>query len=713
MFNRVFSGWSNASTTDEEDEEDGQDVIADWRDGEELLGEGGGGVSNSYLRRSLLRGSAGADATTLALNNNHNGSESEVDEEFELLVQAYMHDIHYTSRPQAVYHLCYAIINAGIVALPYAAYQSGLPLFVVSILLVGIVSSYTTCIVIAMAEDKSSNLDDGFGGGAMSYNSYSRLQGTTNIRPVTRAVRTLEDLCELAFGKRGYYVVSLFQVLLSLVLMSLSLQIWAEVMQSVLSSRLSSTSLRHYPVLLFLLTTRQGAVLVGSWVVLPLVLRSAAMSSLRWTAYAAVLAVAAGLLSVVYAFVVDRDANSTPISIEAVTHCKSQWWAVGFIVTLCFSYNQKTFSVYSCLRRRSAKRWQFAVKRATSLIVVLYLTFGIFGYLSHIEDGDQLNRFNYYLDFDSGGSAFFDITRSIVSASLLLTMPVDCLVAATTLRRVYLRARCAQGLALLGKRIGARCPAACGILRTAWGFLCCCCASRGGGGIGGGGGGGSGGGRWTPKEGSQDSLSRGVLSDYDVKLAAAAVASAAPPSTSIPPPQLAPASPSHSVAASVVSTASIAAQARLVVPNTEGSEGSDATATRQNSVADIMNLAQLQGAAAPCCCCCWFPDHVIPALLFWSLSVAICVGVENWVVLAATFGSVSTSMLVFLLPSMLYFRLGLSSDFRAAPLFTSGPFAGLIPNQAYMLMVQALGLLLVLSNAACLMYVIVVDDFVQ
>ena len=70
-------------------------------------------------------------------------------------------------------------------------------------------------------------------------------------------------------------------------------------------------------------------------------------------------------------------------------------------------------------------------------------------------------------------------------------------------------------------------------------------------------------------------------------------------------------------------------------------------------------------------------------------------------------------MLVFLLPSMLYFRLGLSSDFRAAPLFTSGPFAGLIPNQAYMLMVQALGLLLVLSNAACLMYVIVVDDFVQ
>ena len=675
MFSRLFSWSTNASTTDEDGEDDEDAVIADWRDGDELAderggggrGSGGGGFSSAALGRSLLQGVG-------AINNASSGqprdaSESEVDEEFELLVQAYMHDIHYTSRPQAVYNLCYAIINAGIVALPYAAYQAGLPLFVVAIVLVAVVSSYTTCIVIAMAEDQSSNLDD-----ATSFNtSYARLMA---FKPVTRAVRTLEDLCELAFGKRGYYLVSLFQVLLSLVLMSLSLQIWAEVMQSVFSSRFgSSESLRTgYPALYFLLTTRQGVVLIGSWVVLPLVLRSAAMSSLRWTAYATVLAVAAGLLSVVYAFVVDRDSDSAPIPAEAISYCKSQWWAVCFIITLCFSYNQKTFSVYSCLRRRSAKRWQYSVKRATTLIVVLYLTFGIFGYLSHIEEGDQLNRFNYYLDFDSGGSTFFDVTRSIVAASLLFTMPVDCLVAATTLRRVYLRARCASRLAAAGKRAAARYPTACGILGAIWSFLCCCCAA----------------GSNRRAHGSQDShtaaaLSRSALSDYDAKLAAASAVTAP-----IPPVSTAPSTP--------------ASPNRFGDDRSERSEGSDATGTRQNSVVDIMNqTGSGDGALASCC---WFPDHVRAALLFWGLSVAICIGVENWVVLAASFGSVSTSILVFLLPSMLYFRLGLSSDFRAAPLFTSGPLAGVIPNQAYMLLVQILGLLLVLSNAACLVYVV-------
>ena len=53
-----------------------------------------------------------------------------------------MHDVHYTSRPQAVSHLCYATLNAGLVALPYAAYEAGLPLFLLAVGLTAVLSSY-------------------------------------------------------------------------------------------------------------------------------------------------------------------------------------------------------------------------------------------------------------------------------------------------------------------------------------------------------------------------------------------------------------------------------------------------------------------------------------------------------------------------------------------------------------------------------------------
>lgn len=657
-----FLSWSNTSTTDDDDDNDNDDEYNlrnnrgsnNWTDSSPDHND----ECSQNLSRSLLRDNIISDTNPIFANNPaHRNSEGDVDDEFELLVQAYMHDIHYTSRPQAVYSLCYAILNAGIVALPYAAYQAGLPIFTLAILLISLVSGYTTCMVIAMAEDKSSSIDES----SLNMNSYNRL---VVLKPIVRAVRTLEDLCELAFGKRGYYLVSLFQVVLSLVLMSLSLQIWADIMQSILASHLLESSvMKQFPILRELLVTNTGTVLLGSWIVLPLIVRSATMSSLRWTAYATVLAVAAGLLSVVYAFAINRTSESAPISVGDVSYWKSQWWAVCFIITLCFSYNQKTFSVYSCLRRRSAKRWQYSVKRATLIIDLLYLIFGIFGYLSHIEEGDLLNRFNYYLDFDTGGSIFFDVTRGIVAASLLFTIPVDCLVAATTLRRLYLRARCGHTLSKWFKFVSKFNTRSNFPLRFRDLLL-------------------------KRKSGSSESLHPSkVVSDSEMKQNADTVVAGGTnqnPSPNVAlPPSLSPRK-----------------------DESELSEGSDAMGGRQHSIADIMNHYTSDSGTA----CCWFPDHIIPALVFWGISVAICCCIDNWVVLAASFGSVSTSVLVFILPSMLYFRLGLSSDYRAAPLATTGPFAGVIPNQAYMLLVQCLGLILVLANLACVMYVIVSKD---
>lgn len=372
MFRALGFLWR--ASEDEEAEEEAEDRPLEEEEGEE--------AGASTLGASLLdEHSRVYRRSSNELGSDGRMSSGSTDEEFELLVQAYMHDVHYTSRPQAISNLCYATLNAGLVALPYAAYQAGLPLFMLAVVLLAVVSGYSTCMVIAMAEDRSAgpddhsfnNFQDRCGSPPLQSSatspsltrliippsslssftrqsmllSYSRLgREGLGLKPLARAIRTLEDLCELAFGAPGYYCVSLFQVLLSLVLMSLSLQIWTEVVHSVLGGRLAALAWvqeGRFPAASFLLTTNTGAALLGSWVVLPFILRSASMSSLRWTAYATVLVVAAGLLSVVYAFSVDRlsDGRDASIRVSDIASPKGQWWAICFVATLCFSYNQK------------------------------------------------------------------------------------------------------------------------------------------------------------------------------------------------------------------------------------------------------------------------------------------------------------------------------------------------------------------------------------
>ena len=333
-------------------------------------------------------------------------------------------------------------------------------------------------------------------------------------------------------------------------------------------------------------------------------------------------------------------------------------------------------------------------------MVFLYLVFGIFGYLSHLQENDRLNRFNFFLDFDQSSSpvsVFFDATRAVVACSLLLTIPVDSLVAATTLRRVLHRLRirsrlrrsrlrfwlwleealplCHARLSSCLKGVGALSPC----------LMCCsCCACSPG--------------ESFDRPSAHQHQHQG-RSDNDVKQAAAAVAST---SHTLP----APVSPPRFVQPNNPSLCDSRGShpSRTSRTETSDNDASDtATPERHPSVADIMDRLPPPG------CSCWFPEHVLPALLFWGASLAFCCLIENWVVLAACFGSVSTSVLVLVLPSMLYFRLGLSSDFRAAPLLR-GLDVIPIPNRAYMLAVQLLGVALLAGNLLCGLYVTLVKE---
>lgn len=105
-------------------------------------------------------------------------------------------DSHYVNSGQAAFNLFYVMVNGGIVVLPFAAYHAGLPLFITCILFVSFVSGYINSMLIEMARRRDNN--------NMHQSKYDT---------------SLEVLGERAFQVKGYYAMSLLQMVFSFTLM--------------------------------------------------------------------------------------------------------------------------------------------------------------------------------------------------------------------------------------------------------------------------------------------------------------------------------------------------------------------------------------------------------------------------------------------------------------------------------------------------------------
>mmetsp|Transcript_3139 Transcript_3139/g.4900 ORF Transcript_3139/g.4900 Transcript_3139/m.4900 type:complete len:757 (-) Transcript_3139:295-2565(-) len=326
-------------------------------------------------------------------------SSVEYDEDFENLVMLLMKDRDRINVNQAALNIAYTIINAGLIALPFTAYHAGIPLYIAIVLTMSVISCYVAVMVIAMANEKR--------------------------------VRTLEDLAEVVGGPKFFLLVCGFQILFSFSMMSITLNVWADVM----SDLFARNSLDFY-----LLSTRRGQVLIGSALILPLCLFKHSMISLRWTAYLTVTAVSCCLIAVVLAYFFKEGVGTT---VQDVMQPKSEWWTVMYVIVFCYSYNQRVFAVYRCLSSHKTQsrmhRWKKAVARAGTGVTTLYILFGVSGYLSMARKGIDVNNFNYFLDNQGEDVILYDIARVVVVSSLLLTIPVDCLIASTTWRRLYRR----------------------------------------------------------------------------------------------------------------------------------------------------------------------------------------------------------------------------------------------------------------------------------
>ena len=81
------------------------------------------------------------------------------------------------------------------------------------------------------------------------------------------------------------------------------------------------------------------------------------------------------------------------------------------------------------------------------------------------------------------------------------------------------------------------------------------------------------------------------------------------------------------------------------------------------------------------------------SLALWLLCIATCYGVQQWMYLAFSVGTFCTALLLFLLPTMLYFRMTLPTDYQQSPIIF-----GMLPNRLYMTIIQVLGIVLLIYN---------------
>lgn len=166
---------------------------------------------------------------------------------------------HKTTSRQATLNLIYATINASMAALPLACLECGIVVYTILLLLVSLVSAYSSIMIVHMADEHSKVLNlksaqsldpenDSFEEATspiqdvqdLSWQapSFADLTSETNsgfgeIGNMTMSaavIRSLQDLagCEEAFDKRGFIGASIVQLLFSFSLMCISLGFFAD-----------------------------------------------------------------------------------------------------------------------------------------------------------------------------------------------------------------------------------------------------------------------------------------------------------------------------------------------------------------------------------------------------------------------------------------------------------------------------------------------------
>ncbi len=309
-----------------------------------------------------------------------------------------------TSLALAAVNFANGVIGAGIVGLPAAVRQAGLPLSVLMCVGVASVSQYTIRLLAQVGT----------------------AQGTASY----------VELAQRAFGPTGFYVTSVFQAAFTVGVMITYLVIFKDTMPGVLAAAApgwaASRALAPTPVLL------AASVLV----LLPLSLVRAfgLLARLGLLKLCATVFITGAVLY--YNAALRGAAVSTKTDAWKYTELHGDAFSALGTISFAFVCHHQTFLVLGSLANATPRR--FAITTASAIFgsFAVSLTFALAGYTTFFEDtkGDIFNNYAAYRE-GIPRPALLVAAKLLLALNMIVTFPGELLVARQTIESVIERVR--------------------------------------------------------------------------------------------------------------------------------------------------------------------------------------------------------------------------------------------------------------------------------
>ncbi|KAL5288031.1 SLC38A11 family protein [Megaselia abdita] len=297
------------------------------------------------------------------------------------------------SLSHASFNYINAIIGSGVIGIPYALHRAGFGLGFLLLILVAVVTDYSLILMI-----KCGHLC-----GRFSY----------------------PGIMEAAYGKYGYYLLSLLQFMYPLLAM-ISYNV-------VVGDTLSKVLVRFTPNWESSMpSVRMGVVLfVTVSIVIPLCLYKN-LSRLARVSFLSLSCIVIILFTVIIKYLTGD--YKVPYTNEAWRFAYFDIIPALGIMAFAFMCHHNTFLMYQSIECPSLEKWEKVTKVSVGFATVVSVLFGIFGYATFREfsQGDLLE--NYCWDDD-----LMNLSRILFSISILLTFPIECFASREIVKTIYHR----------------------------------------------------------------------------------------------------------------------------------------------------------------------------------------------------------------------------------------------------------------------------------
>ncbi|XP_058066863.1 putative sodium-coupled neutral amino acid transporter 11 [Anopheles bellator] len=301
-----------------------------------------------------------------------------------------------SSLPQASFNYINSIVGSGVIGIPYALHRAGFGLGLFVLVIVATITDYSLILMVRC----------GHLSGRFSY----------------------PGVMEAAYGKGGYYLLSLLQFMYPFLAMISYNVVVGDTLSKVLVRLVPSWGSSMGAV-------RFGVVLVVTvFVVIPLCLYKN-VSRLAKASFLSLACVVLILMAVVYRLL-SGDYSVVPDTPESWRFAHSDLIPAVGIMAFAFMCHHNTFLVYQSMQDATMERWERVTHISVGFAWLVAALFGIAGYCTFraLSQGDLLE--NYCWDDD-----LMNFARVLFSVSILLTFPIECFVSReivrTQLKRFY------------------------------------------------------------------------------------------------------------------------------------------------------------------------------------------------------------------------------------------------------------------------------------